>query len=94
MSEQQEATLRKSLDAIDHIRRRVFMAGVVVVAGTFGAYLWLDHVARTSDSLKQLIMASVLALSCVIAWSTFALAIFLARMTRTILRAIHLAGGS
>jgi len=27
-----------------------------------------------------------------IAWSTFALAIFLARMTRTILRAIQLAG--
>lgn len=91
MSEEQETVLRKSLDAIDHIRRRMLMAGAVVVAGTFGAYLWLDHVARTSDSLEKLIMAAVLALTCVIAWSTFALAIFLARMTRAILRAIHLA---
>ena len=50
--------------------------------------------ARTSDNLEKLIMAAVLALTCVIAWSTFALAIFLARMTRTILRAIHRAGES
>jgi hypothetical protein len=92
MSEEQATVLRRSLDAVDHIRRRIFLAGLAVVAGTFGAYFWLDHIARTSDNLKQLIMASVLALTCVIAWSTFALAIFLARMTRTILRAIHLAG--
>jgi len=92
MSEEQETVLRRSLDAIDHIRRRVFLAGTVAVAGALGAYLWLDHVARTSDSLKKLIMAAVLALTCVIAWSTFALAVFLARMTRTILRAIQLAG--
>jgi len=91
MSEEQELVLRRSLDAIDHIRRRFWLAGAVVVAGTFGAYFWLDHIARTSDSLERLIMAAVLALTCVIAWSTFALAIFLTRMTRTILRAIHLA---
>lgn len=91
MSEEQEIVLRKSLDAIDHIRRRIWLVGTVVVAGTLGAYFWLDHIARTSHSLEKLIMWAVLALTCAIAWSTFALAIFLARMTRTILRAIYLA---
>jgi hypothetical protein len=94
MSEEQEIVLRKSLDAVDHIRRRIWLVGLMVVAGTLGAYAWLDHIARTSHSLEKLILWAVLALTCAIAWSTFALAVFLARMTRTILRAIHLAAES
>ena len=86
-----EAVLRKSLDAIDRIRRRVMWAGYLAVAGTVGAFVWLDHIARTTDSIKSLLMAAVLALTCVIAWSTFALAIFIVRMMKRILRAIELA---
>jgi uncharacterized membrane protein (GlpM family) len=86
------AVLRKSLDAVDGIRRRMLLAGYLTVAGTFGAFFWLDHVARTRD-VKSVITAAVLALTCIIAWSTFALALFMMRMTRRVLRAIDLAAG-
>jgi len=86
-----DAVLRQSLDAIDSMRRRILWAGYVAVAGTFGAFYWLNHVARTSDNLKSALMAAVLALTCVIAWSTFALAVVIVRMTKRVLRAIDLA---
>ena len=86
-----DLVLRKSLDAIDSLRRRVMLAGYLTVAGTFGAFLWLTYLSRTNADIKKLLMAAVLALVCVIAWSTFALAIFIVRMTKRILRAIDLA---
>jgi len=91
MREESEDILRRSLEAIDGVRRRIVWAGYLVVAGAFGAFFWLTYVARTSDNIKKLLMAAVLALTCVIAWSTFALAIFIVRMTKRILRAIDLA---
>lgn len=87
----QPAALRKSLDAVDGVRRRMLLAGYLAVGGTFAAFFWLDHVARTSGNLKSVVMAAVLALTFVIAWSTFALALFILRMTRRVLRAIDLA---
>jgi hypothetical protein len=84
-----EDVLRRSLDTIDAVRRRVFLAGLVAVAGTLLAFYWLSHVARTGD-VKSVMMSAVLALTCLIAWSTFGMAIFITRMTRTILRAIDL----
>jgi hypothetical protein len=86
-----DGVLRKSLDAVDAVRRRMLLAGYVAVAGTLGAFVWFDHLRRTSDSLERLIEAAVLALTLVIAWSTFALAILIARMTKRIVRAIDLA---
>jgi hypothetical protein len=86
-----EALLRRSLEAIDSIRRRMLIAGYVAVAGAFAAFLWLSHVASTSTNVKSVVMAAVLALTCLIAWSTFALGIFITRMTGRILRAIDLA---
>lgn len=86
-----EIVLRKSLDAIDGLRRRLMWAGYVAVIGTVGAFFWLDHIARTSGNIKNVVMAAVLALTCVIAWSTFGLPIFMARMTKRVLRAIDLA---
>jgi len=91
MREESEVILRRSLEAIDGVRRRIVWSGYLAVAITFGAFLWLAHVARTSDNMKRLLMAAVLALTCVIAWSAFALAIFMVRMTKRILRAIDLA---
>jgi hypothetical protein len=86
-----EALLRSSLEAIDSIRQRMLLAGYVAVAGTFAAFLWLSHVASTSTNVKSVVMAAVLALTCLIAWSTFALGIFITRMTGRIVRAIDLA---
>ena len=86
-----ETVLRVSLDAIDGLRRRLMWAGLLAVAGTIGAFFWLDHIIQTSANVNNVVMAAVLALTCVIAWSTFALAIFMARMTRRVLRAVDLA---
>lgn len=86
-----EALLRRSLDAIDNIRRRMLFAGYATVGGTFAAFLWLSYVAGTSTNVKSVVMAAVLALTCLIGWSTFALTLFITRMTGRILRAIDLA---
>ena len=67
------------------------LAGYVAVAGTFAALFWLDRVARTSNDLDSVVMAAVLAITTVVGWSTFALAIFIGRMTKRVLRAIDLA---
>ena len=91
MSEEMDAGLRKSLDAIDGFRQRIVWGGWVAVAGTFGAFYWLSHVARTSDSPKKLLNAAVLALAFLIAWSTFASVLCMIRMTKRILRAIDIA---
>ena len=88
---QSEMILRQSLDAIHGMRRRMMWAGLVAVGLTAGAFVWLEHIARSGANVKTLIMAAVFALACVIAWSTFALAIFITRMTKRILRAIDLA---
>ena len=93
MAEQRdsEAIMRASLAAIDGIRARITWGGYAAVAATLGAFWWLDHVASTSTSTNRLVMAAVLAMTCVVAWSTFAMAIFVTRMTKRILRAIDLA---
>ena len=86
-----QAVLRQALESIDHIRQRMLWAGYVAVAATLGAFAWLDHVAKSNASERSVIMAAILALTCVIAWSTFALALLVTRMTKRIIRAIDLA---
>ena len=86
-----EVLLRRSLESIENIRRRMLFAGYATVAGTFAAFLWLSYVASKSTSVRSVVMAAVLALTCLIAWSTFALSLFITRMTGRILRAINLA---
>ena len=70
-----QAVLRQALESIDHIRQRMLWAGYVAVAATLGAFAWLDDVAKSNASERSVIMAAILALTCVIAWSTFALAL-------------------
>jgi hypothetical protein len=89
-SSEPETPLGRSLDAIDAMRRRMFLAGSLTIAGTIAAFCWLGAVARTSTDVKHVVVLAVLALTCVIAWSTFALAIVIVRMTKRILRAIEL----
>ena len=86
-----QAVLRQALESIDRIRQRMLWAGYVAVAATLGAFAWLDHVAKSNASERSVIMAAILALTCVIAWSTFALALLVIRMTKRIIRAIDLA---
>ena len=91
MSPETDATLRKSLDAIDSMRRRIHAVGWLVVVLTLGAYGHLAYVERISDNLERLLGASVLALTCLIAWATFAIVLIVVRMTKRVLRAIDLA---
>jgi len=91
MSQESESALRKSLDAIDGIRRRVLMGGWLAVVVTLGAYGYFYYVLRTSDNLERIISASLLAVTCLIAWAEYAVILIIVRMTMKILRAIDLA---
>ena len=91
MSSENDVALRRLLDAIDGMRRRIHMVGWLVVAGTFGAFAHLAYVQRVSESLERILGASVLALACVIAWTTFAIVLVVVRMTKRIVLAIDLA---
>jgi hypothetical protein len=90
MNSESDASVGRVLDAMERTHRRVVSAGWLTVVATLGAYAWLDHVARTSADIKRLIMTAVLALTCLIAWSTFALAVVVLRSGRRILRAVEL----
>ena len=91
MSAETDTALRKSLDAIDSMRRRIHGVGWLVVVSTLGAYAHLAYVERVSDDLERLLSASVLAVTCLIAWATFAIVLVVIRMTKRVLRAIDLA---
>jgi len=91
MSQETETTLRKSLDAIDGIRRRVLVGGWLAVVVTLGAYAYFYYTLRTSNDIEKIISASVTALTCLIAWAEFAVILIIVRMTMKILRAIDLA---
>ena len=91
MSPETDMALRRSLDAIDSMRRRIYMVGLFVVASTLGAYGHLAYVQRVSDNPERLLSAAVLAVTCLIAWATFAIVLVVIRMTKRILHAIDLA---
>ena len=91
MSSETDTALRKSLDAIDSMRRRIHGVGWLVVVLTFGAYAHLAWVQRVSDNLERVLSAAVLAVTCLVAWATFAVVLVVVRMARRILHAIDLA---
>jgi hypothetical protein len=78
------------LNAMEAMHRRILAVGWSTVAATLSAYLWLAHVAQTSTDVRRVIMAAVLALTCLIAWTTFALAVIVVRTGRRILRMLDL----
>ena len=88
----EESPLGRSLDMIDAMRRRTLILGWVVVAGAVAAYVHLAWVQRTHD-VERILNASVLALTMLIAWVSFAVILIMMRMTRRILRAVALALG-
>ena len=90
MSLESGAALQKSLDAIDSLRKRVYVGGWVVVAATLTVYARLAYIERTSDNLERLLSTSVMALTLLIAWAAFAIILTVTRTTRSILRAIAL----
>ncbi len=91
MSNETGAALQRSLDAVDRFRRRVQLAGWLVVVSTLGLYGRLAYLHRTTDNLERLLGASVTALTFLIAWAAFAIILTITRTTKSILRAIDVA---
>lgn len=92
MSHETDMALKRSLDAIDSFRRRIYAAGWVVVVGTLAMYGRLAYLHRTTDDLERLLGGSVAALTFLMAWMTFAIVLTITRATKRILRAIELSG--
>ena len=90
MTGETETPLQRSLDAIDHMRRRILTVGWLVVVATLAMYVRLAYLHRTTDNLEPLLGGSVAALTFLIAWATFAIVLTITRATKRILRAIEL----
>jgi hypothetical protein len=94
MSQEPDIILRNSLDAVDRFRTRV-TAGIVVlfisVVFTLG-WLMATAAARTGSNAGQtkILLTSVTAQMIFVAVCTVVIAFQIARMTKTILRAIEL----
>lgn len=91
MSQETETALRESLRTIDRIRRRVVAGGWLAVVVTLAAYGYFYYVLNTGHNLEKLVSASLIALTCLIAWAEYAVILLVMRMTSRILRAIELA---
>ena len=91
MSQETETVLTRSLKTIDAIRLRVLVGGWLAVIVTLGAYARFYYVMQGDQDLGRLISAAVTAMTCLIAWATFAVILIVIRMTLRVLRAIDLA---
>jgi hypothetical protein len=94
MSQEPEATLRKSLDAVDRFRRRAIAAVIVlfvVIVLALGSFMGAAS-ARLGGNAGQakILFTSVVAQMVFVSLCTVVVAIYITRMTKTILRAIEL----
>ena len=94
MSQESETVLRNSLDAVDRFRRRAIGAVAVlfVVAVVGFASLMGSAAARAGDNagLMKVQFISVAAQLFFVTLCTVIIALYVTRMTKTILRAIEL----
>ena len=84
-----DSAIGKALDSIDLIRRRMFAATIVMWLLTFAALLRFVYIMRTTDNLKAVIAAAVVALAFAIFLATVSISFFITRMTKRLLRAIY-----
>jgi hypothetical protein len=94
MSEESEAVLRNSLDAVDRFRRRAIAAVVVLFVATVVGLASLMGMAagRAGGNAGQtkILFTSAASQMVFVAVCTVVVALYITRMTRTILRAIEL----
>lgn len=91
MTHNDGSPLSRSLDAIDAAKRRAYATFGVFWLATFAALWWFSHILRTTDNLKTALSAAVVALVFAIFLAAFAVMLYITRMTKRLLRAIHLA---
>jgi hypothetical protein len=94
MNKVMDPAVRNVLEVMDRTHRRVRAAGWLTVAVALGSYAWFAYVAQSSPSVPRLISAAVLALTSLVAWAAYALAVLVLQMGRRILRAIELASAT
>ena len=97
MSQESETVLRNSLDAVDRFRRRtiaglaaLFVAIVVTLGSLMGAAVSQLRESGTVAGQAKILYTSVLAQMLFITLCTVVVAVYITRMTKTILRAIEL----
>jgi cation transporter-like permease len=94
MSQESDTTLRKSLDAVDRFRRRAIAAVILLFAVIVLALgsLMGAATARAGGSAGQakILFTSVVAQMVFVSLCTVVVALYITRMTKTILRAIEL----
>jgi len=90
MSDELESVLRKSLDAVDRHKRRLYGA---IIAGTI-FFVWtfsqLVDANRAGD-MGRMVMLSVVVVGCWTSSLAFVIVLQLTVMTKRILRAIEIA---
>jgi hypothetical protein len=93
MSQEPEAILRKSLDAVDRFRTRA-IAGLVFLFVTtllaLGSLMGAASRASGSAGQAKILFTSVAAQMIFVALCTVLVSVQISRMTRTILKAIEL----
>ncbi|OFW37446.1 MAG: hypothetical protein A3J29_21040 [Acidobacteria bacterium RIFCSPLOWO2_12_FULL_67_14b] len=90
MSQESETVLQKSLDAVDHLRRRFLWAiAAVIVLAVVGA-LELFTVSRFGDDVEEHIRSWTVLLFFYIAGWALAVCLHVTRMTKKILLGIEL----
>jgi hypothetical protein len=94
MSQESETVLRNSLDAVDRFRRRAIAAVaalfVVVVVGLASLMAGAAARAGGNPGLIKIEFAAVAAQMFFVTLCTVVVALYITRMTKTILRAIEL----
>jgi cation transporter-like permease len=94
MSHESDTTLRKSLDAVDRFRRRTIAAVITLFAVIVLALgsLMGAATARVGGGAGQakILFSSVVAQMVFVSLCTVVVALYITRMTKTILRAIEL----
>jgi hypothetical protein len=89
MPQELEALLRKSLDDVDRARKKQLAAGALFLGLFVAMAFWIGRAASAND-VRTVVTDSAKLVAFVVAFCTFAICVFVARMTQKILKAIEL----
>jgi hypothetical protein len=91
MTHDPNSVLARSMDAIDTAHRRAMATFAVGWLATFAALVWFARMLGQSESLERALSAAVVAIVFAIFLGAYAVMLYVARMTKRILRAIDIA---
>jgi RsiW-degrading membrane proteinase PrsW (M82 family) len=90
MSEQIETCFRETLNDVDRIRKRQGVAFVVFFCIVIACLLWLGHLAEIpGNDVRQMLLWSVVTLFFAGVYIALAVALYVNKMLRKVLRAMQ-----